>query len=138
MVRGAVGARQACAVQHKGDGQILQSDLLKDLVETALKINASGFDKYHIAITRDYVDLPQVLTDKQQVLQVVANLIRNAKEAIRQQGPCPHSLTIRITPNRGKANWACIQMHDSGIGIRQENLHRIFAQSFPDQAANKA
>jgi len=59
---------------------------LKDLVETALKINASEFDKYHIAITRDYVDLPQVLTDKQQVLQVVANLIRNAKEAIRQQG----------------------------------------------------
>ncbi|MDH5562216.1 MAG: ATP-binding protein [Nitrospirota bacterium] len=75
------------------------------------------------------MDLPQVLTDKQQVLQVVANLIRNAKEAIRQQGPGPHSLTIRITPNREKPNWACIQVSDSGIGIRQENLHRIFAQS---------
>jgi len=104
--------------------------LLKDLVETALKINALGLDKNHIAITRDYMDLPQVITDKQQVLQVVANLIRNAKEAIRQQGQGPHRLTIRITTNREKVNWACIQVSDSGIGIRQENLHRIFAQSF--------
>ncbi len=48
--------------------------VLKDLVETALKINAPGFGKYHIAITRDYVDLPQVITDKQQVRQIVANL----------------------------------------------------------------
>ena len=104
--------------------------LLKDLVETALKINAPGFDKYHIAITRDYVDLPQVITDKQQVVQIMANLIRNAREALRQQGSSSPSLTIRIQPHVEKDNWVLIQVCDSGIGIRSENLHRIFAQSF--------
>ena len=107
--------------------------LLKDLVETALKINAPGFDKYHIAITRDYVDLPQVITDKQQVLQIVANLIRNAKGAIRQQGPGQHSLTVRITSHSQEATRICIQVSDTGIGIPSENLHRIFAQSFSRQ-----
>jgi len=104
--------------------------LLKDLVETALKIDTPGFDKYHIAITRAYVDLPQVLTDKQQVLQIVANLIRNAKDAIVQQGPGPHSLTIRIKPHSQEATRICIQVSDTGVGIPPENLHRIFAQSF--------
>ncbi|MDH5775213.1 MAG: response regulator [Nitrospirota bacterium] len=104
--------------------------VLKDLVETALTIQASGFDKYSIAITRDYGDLPQVITDKQQVLHIVANLIRNAKEAIRQHDSPSPNLTIRIHPHGEKANWVIIQVCDSGIGIRPENLHRIFAQSF--------
>ncbi|MDH5428486.1 MAG: response regulator [Nitrospirota bacterium] len=105
--------------------------LLKDLVETALTIHASGFEKYHIALTRDYGDLPQIVTDKQQVLHIVANLIRNAKEAIRQHGSPSPNLTIRIHPHGEKANWVSIQVCDSGVGIRSENLHRIFAQSFP-------
>ena len=104
--------------------------LLKDLVETALKINAPGFDKYHIALTRDYVDLPQVITDKQQILQIVSNLIRNAKEAIRQQGPGPHSMSIRIHPHSQEENRICIQISDTGIGILPDHLHQIFAQSF--------
>ena len=67
------------------------------LFETALKFNAPGFDTYHIAISRDYVNLFQMPTDTPHVLQIVANLIRNAKKVIRQQGPGPHRLTIRIT-----------------------------------------
>lgn len=111
--------------------------LLKDLVETALKINAPGFDKYHIAITRDYVDLPQVITDKQQVIHIVANLLRNAKDAIRQQGPGPHGLTLQIHPHSERENWISIQISDTGIGIPTENLHRIFAQSFSKEGSTQ-
>jgi len=125
-VKGIIAAQQDVA----RTSTIHEPVLLKDLVETALKIHAPGFDKYHIAITRDYVDLPQVITDKQQVLHIVANLIRNAKEAIRQLGSSSPSLTIRILKHVEKENWVFIQVCDSGIGIRSENLHRIFAQSF--------
>ena len=111
--------------------------LLKDLVETALKINAPGFDKSHISITRDYVDLPQVITDKRQILQIVVNLIRNAKDAIHRQEQGPHSMTIRIHPHSETNNRILIQVSDTGIGIPPDQLHRIFAQSFTKKSDEK-
>ncbi|MEX0830936.1 MAG: hybrid sensor histidine kinase/response regulator [Nitrospirales bacterium] len=125
-VKDIIAAQQNVARTDK----VHEPVLLKDLVETALKINASDFDTYHIAITRDYADLPQVITDKQQVLHIVANLIRNAMEAIRQHGSSSSNLTISIQPHMEKDHWVHITVCDSGIGIHSENLHRIFAQSF--------
>ncbi len=113
-----------------GTSGIHEPVLLKDLVENALKIHAPGFEKNHITIFRDYVDLPQVITDKQQVLQILANLIRNAKHAIRLHDQGPHNLTIQIQPHPQEDTRICIQVIDTGIGIPTENLHRIFAQSF--------
>ena len=132
-VKDIIAAQQDLTRTHS----IHEPVLLKDLVETALKINAPGFDKYHIAITRDYVDLPKVITDKQQVLQIMANLIRNAKEALRQHGSGPHNLTIRIFPHSDNSNRICIQVSDTGIGIPSDNIHRIFAQAFSNDASGK-
>ncbi len=103
--------------------------ILKDLVEAALKTHAPECDKDQIALTRDYADLPQVMTDKQQVSQIVTNLIANATEAIHQQGPGPHRLTVRIHLDAEHDNRISMQVMDTGVGIPPENLHRIFAQS---------
>ena len=103
---------------------------LKDLVETALATHSSELDKNQIALTRDYADLPQVITDKQQVGQIVANLIANATEAICQQGQGPHRLTVRIQLDAKRDNQISLQVIDTGIGIPSDNLNRIFAQSF--------
>lgn len=111
--------------------------LLKDLVETALKIHASELDKQGISLTRDYADLPQVIIDKYQALQILTNLIRNAKDAIRQQGPGPHSLTIRIQPHSQEDTRICIQVSDTGIGILPEYLQRIFSQSFSKKSSGQ-
>ncbi len=111
--------------------------ILKDLVETALATHSSEFDKDQIALTRDYADLPQVITDKQQVSQIVANLIANATEAIRQQGQGPHRLTIRIQLDAEQDNHISIRVIDTGIGIPPDNLHRIFAQSLSKEGSGQ-
>ena len=107
--------------------------ILKDLIETALAVHSPELAKNQIALTRDYADLPQVITDKQQVSQIVDNLIANAMEAIHQQGPGPHRLTVRIQLDTEEDNQIILKVMDTGIGISPENLHRIFAQSLsPD------
>jgi sensor histidine kinase regulating citrate/malate metabolism len=68
---------------------------------------------------------------------VLTNLIRNAKEAIRLQGQGLRSLTIRIKPHSENNDRILIQIGDSGIGIRSENLYRIFAQSFSKQGTGQ-
>jgi signal transduction histidine kinase len=129
-VKDIIAAQDAVARTNS----IHESVLLKDLVDTALAIHASEFDKHHIAVIRDYVNLPQVITDKQQIAQIVDNLLCNAKEAMRQQGVGPHSLTIRIQPHSQEGTRICIHVIDTGIGILPGNLHRIFAQSFSKQS----
>ena len=38
---------------------------LAELVDDALKLNASSFDKYHIEVVREYADIPEVRMEKQ-------------------------------------------------------------------------
>ena len=111
--------------------------VLKDLIETALEIETTEFSTNQIAVTRDYVDLPQIIIDKQQVVQIVTNLIRNAKEAIRQQGAGPHRLTVRIQLHPDEDTRICLQVIDTGIGVSPDKLHRIFAQSLSQESGKQ-
>ena len=111
--------------------------ILKDLVETALATHSSELEKNQIALTRDYADLPQVITDKQQVSQIVANLIANATNAIGQQGQGAHRLTIKIKLDEEQDNKLSVQVIDTGIGFPPDNLHRIFAQSFSKEGSGQ-
>ena len=111
--------------------------ILKDLIEAALATHSSELEKNQIALTRDYEDLPQMITDKQIVNQIVANLIANAMEAIRQQGQGPHRLTVRIQLDAEQDNAISLQVIDTGIGIPPANLHRIFAQSLASDSGKQ-
>ena len=103
--------------------------ILKDLIESALDMNAQELERQHITITRDYADLPQVITDKQSIVQIANNLIRNAQVAIQQQDSDLRHITIRVHLHSADKNRVIVQIRDTGIGIPNENLQKIFAQS---------
>jgi signal transduction histidine kinase len=69
-----------------------------------------------------------ILADKHKILQILVNLIRNAKYAV-SEADCPDKLlTLRLAP--GADNQVCIQVNDNGVGIPPENLTRIFSHGF--------
>ncbi len=103
--------------------------ILKDLLESTLKMNAQELEQQHITVTRDYADLPQVITDKQQIVQIANNLIRNTQIAIQQQDSDLRHITVRVHLHSTDKNRVVIQVCDTGIGIPNENLQKIFAQS---------
>ena len=55
---------------------------LSALVEDAFRMIQPGFDRHRIRFEREYEDLPPVSADKHTVLQILLNLLRNAKDAI--------------------------------------------------------
>jgi signal transduction histidine kinase len=65
--------------------------------------------------------------EKHKVLQVLVNLIRNAKNACDETGRADKQLTLRVTAANGRVIFSII---DNGIGIPPENLIRIFAHGF--------
>ena len=102
--------------------------VLQELVETALTVNDSSFRRHRIEIQRKFNDVPAIETDKHQVLQILVNLISNAKNAIAQHDGDDRRLTIRI--KRSEDSQASIEVQDTGVGIAPDNLDRIFGHGF--------
>ena len=99
-----------------------------ELVEDALRMNRAGLERHQVHVERDYQDVPPVIVDRHKVLQILINLIRNAKYAL-DDSPSPEKrLTLKIYKNgSGRVK---ILVSDNGVGIPKENLTRIFQHGF--------
>lgn len=98
------------------------------LVEDSLRLNALALARHEIRIIRDFAPTPRVLADRTRVLQILVNLVRNAKHALDEGAPAEKRLTLRIEP--GTSGRVKISVNDNGIGIAPENVDRIFAHGF--------
>jgi signal transduction histidine kinase len=100
----------------------------QELIEDALKLNVASLTKHNIAICRDYEDLPPLNTDKHQILQILLNLIQNAKNACSDRGHETKTITLRLSGSA--TNTVTFTIEDNGIGIAAENLTQIFQHGF--------
>jgi len=99
-----------------------------DLVEDALRMNAGALVRHDVRLFREYdPDLPNITVERHKVLQVLVNVIRNAKYACDDSGRADKRLTVKVTNGTGKIR---ISVSDNGVGIPAENLTRIFNLGF--------
>ncbi|WP_239470075.1 ATP-binding protein [Archangium violaceum] len=101
---------------------------MADLLEDALRINATGLTRHQVKVVRQLADLPPVLTDKHKTLMILVNLVSNAKYAMDGVPPTERVLTVKL--ERTGNEQVRIQMHDNGMGIAPEMLTRIFQYGF--------
>jgi signal transduction histidine kinase len=107
---------------------LVENICLSDLVEDALQILGPGLVRHRITVERDFETLPTITADKHQILQILLNLLRNAKQAI-EQGDGEGRL-IRVCIRRLGENRVGLAVEDTGVGLPPENLTRIFAHGF--------
>jgi signal transduction histidine kinase len=99
-----------------------------ELVEDALRMNATGLERHEVRTIRQYDAHPPVIqADKHKILQILVNLIRNAKQACDDSGRSDKQLVIRVFNGEGSVK---ISASDNGVGIPPENLSRIFNHGF--------
>jgi signal transduction histidine kinase len=65
--------------------------------------------------------------EKHKILQILVNLVGNAKHACDDSGRADRRLTVRVANGNGSVK---ISIIDNGIGIPPENLTRIFNYGF--------
>ena len=127
----------AAQQSYSGTTSVVEPVQIKDLLEDALRINAGSMERHQITVVREYADLPVLLLDKHLVLQILANLIGNAKQAMLAT-PAPlhqpaqaHQLTLRTEIRKvADAHRLRIFVEDSGEGIAPEHLPRLFTHGF--------
>ena len=99
-----------------------------ELMEDSLRMNLGALARHAVSVVRDFRPAPPVEGEKAKVLQILVNLIRNAKHAADESGREEKVITLRIsTTQDGRVRLA---VADNGVGIPAENLTRIFAHGF--------
>jgi C4-dicarboxylate-specific signal transduction histidine kinase len=116
---------------YAGAAGLVESVSLGELVDDAIRLNASSFEKYHIEVIRDYAMIPEVRMEKQKLLQILMNLMTNAKDSLLE---CTSeirrlSVTIRVDEASDPPK-VLIEVQDTGLGIPRENLKRVFSHGF--------
>lgn len=106
---------------------LVETIQINDLVEDALRMNTSALDRHGVETIRDYAPVPPIPVEKHKVLQILVNLIRNAKYACDESGRADKRMIMRSTTGEGRVK---ISIIDNGVGIPPENLTRIFGHGF--------
>jgi PAS domain S-box-containing protein len=108
---------------------VYENHAVVGLVEDALRINASAFDRHHIDLVREFdKDIPAVCVDRHKVLQILINLLRNAKHALDARSGNDKRMVVRL--GIASPDWVRITVGDNGVGIAPDHLTRIFNHGF--------
>jgi len=113
----------------KSAGQAEQISLV-DVLSHAMELSFQPGDAKWMTIRRDYQEMPTVLVDQHQLLQVLVNLLRNAKQAMRQQAQASHELNLNVQYQGEDRTSVVMTIQDSGIGIAPEHLSKMFTRGF--------
>jgi hypothetical protein len=111
----------------KQSSNVLENVSVKALVDESAKLSEASLTRHGIELACDLTGDETVYADRHKTMQILVNLMSNAKDAINAHKPprgrivistrkCEDSLVIRVT--------------DNGSGIGREDLERIFRYGF--------
>jgi signal transduction histidine kinase len=108
----------------------LTDEDFNDLVASCLYFIDIKADSHGIKIEKELAsDLPRVMLDRQQIKQVLLNLLLNAMDSMARAGGRLRVQTRKLVKPGGKV-WAHIEIEDTGEGIQDTNLEHIFDPFF--------
>ncbi len=92
---------------------------LAEVIESAIATTNHLFQEKDLTLTHDIEnDLPQIIGDRQRLIQVLVNLLTNAAK-FTQEG------TVKCTVKK-TGNQIAVTVEDTGIGIDRSDWQRIF------------
>ena len=114
--------------EHARSVSLREDAALVDVIEDALSINQAALERHDIEIERDYRATPTIHTHKHKLLQILTNLVSNAKYALSDTERTRRRIIVRMTqPTDERVR---IEVIDNGCGIPPDLLTRIFQHGF--------
>ena len=100
---------------------------IAELIDDSLRMNAGALLRHDIQVVRQFKSATIINVDRHKVMQILVNLIRNAKYACDEGKVIGKCLTVSVEE---KGEMVLISVRDNGVGIPAENLNRIFSHGF--------
>lgn len=127
-IRDIVAAQQSLSQT----GKITESISPSETMDSALKMVGTQLSERGVKVKKEYEHTENVTVDRAKLLQILVNFIQNAKDALIYDPDESKSklVTLKIknaTPTNQNIEFI---VQDTGIGISQENLKKIFTYGF--------
>lgn len=100
---------------------------LTELVDDAIAINAHSFSQADTTLVRDYRVQPGITLEKHKALQILVNLIRNARQACEATERSDRQITVRIVEEAGRI---LVAVCDNGVGFSDATRAKMFSHGF--------
>jgi signal transduction histidine kinase len=99
---------------------------VRSLIEDVVRLLHAAMLTERIEMRLSFGAVPPVFGDAVQLEQVVLNVVRNACDAIGAgEANAPRTVTIRT--REGRPGYVVIEVSDTGVGVEDGGLERIFA-----------
>jgi PAS domain S-box-containing protein len=107
---------------------------LNDIVRSTLVLRAVDLRVAKVKVVEEYTsDLPLILANREEIRQIVLNLLVNAEHAVQGRGP---AAVIRVKTGVAERN-VFVEVEDNGPGISSELAGRIFEPFFTTKPVNQ-
>ncbi|MCP4710226.1 MAG: HAMP domain-containing protein, partial [Planctomycetes bacterium] len=104
---------------------------VNEIVNDTAKILHNQLSGRHIKFTMNLgIDIPLVLVDKNQIEQVLVNLLINAVDAVPEENALIIVETALVHEESGKMPTVMIKVSDNGCGISPDDMTRVFDPFF--------
>ena len=104
-----------------------QTDL-SELLESAVTVIKASCQRHSVKVIQDIDNAPEIRIDRHKLIQIVVNLLTNAKDAVAELPVADRKVHLRAFAL--SAEQVQIDVKDSGVGIEQSQLTKIFSQGF--------
>jgi C4-dicarboxylate-specific signal transduction histidine kinase len=121
-IRNIVAAQQTYARR----GGVTEAVELAELLDNAVAIHFT--DMTDLVVRREYEPLAPLTIDRHKLIQILGNLLSNARHALKDHAQARRQLTLRV--RRHDENAIAIEIQDSGVGIPTDVLGRLFEFGF--------
>jgi signal transduction histidine kinase len=97
------------------------------LCDDALHMVEGSFQRHGVTLVKEYRPSPFVTTDRHKVLQILVNLVSNARHALNESQRTDKRLEVFLGV---EGDDLVVRIADNGVGIPAANLDRIFQHGF--------
>ena len=104
---------------------LLQEADVLSLFEETLQLLKPQIEKQRISVQKEFHSLPPTVLDREQMKQVILNLLLNALQAMPGGGRLRLSGQV-LEDNR----WIQLSVQDTGVGIPPEDMNKLFDPFF--------
>jgi signal transduction histidine kinase len=117
--------------RHAGSSVAAEPLTIREIVADALTMERAALTRHNIEIVEQHDPSPEIMTDRHLMLQILVNLITNAKRAIDDNPGGERRIFVHSysRTDAGGAH-AVLVVEDTGVGIPAENMSRLFSLGF--------
>jgi len=115
---------------------------MRDIIADSLPLVHNALLRSHVTLQQDYADdLPEIICARQQIQQVIVNLLMNARDALDIKYPqYDENKIIRInirTVEKDERIWVRTSIRDHGAGISEASASLVFDPFFTTKSRDE-